>query len=161
MLFRSLDMRDGECHLTDSKGPVEIDEARAEVTLANHNGPVRIGGNDGRITVTNPLTETKVDARRAEVEARLLQAVPLTLLTTDDPLRVVLDGPLHVTIDAVATMGRVQATDFDLSPENVEHDSHLSHAIGGRGGARVSLRNLRGDIVIKNLRGPVVNPNRK
>jgi hypothetical protein len=146
----TLDIRDGECRIANSTGPVEIDEVRAEITVANHSGPVRIGGNDGRVTLTDPHDASKVDVRRAEVEASLMRAVPLTLLTTDDTLRLMLDGPPHVAVDAAASLGRVHAEDFQLSAESGDQESRLTHSFGGSGGARVSLRNLRGDIVIRN-----------
>src|SRR5262245_5320694 len=78
----TLDMRDGECRISDSSGPIEMDEARAEVTITNQDGPVQIRGSDGRVTLANPRAESKIDVRRAEVEVRVAQAVPLTLLTT-------------------------------------------------------------------------------
>jgi hypothetical protein len=157
----TLDLRDGECRIANSKGPVELDEARAEITVTNHSGPIRIGGNDGRVTLTDPHDASTVDVRRAEVEASLLRPVPLTLLTTDDTLRLILDGPPHVAIDAVASLGRVHAEDFQLSAESGDQESRLTHSFGGSGDPRVSLRNLRGDIVIRNVRGSIVNPRGK
>jgi hypothetical protein len=157
----TLDVRDGECRIADSKGPIELDEMRAEVTIANHAGPVRIGGSEGRITLTDPRDVVKVDVRRAEVEASLAHPVALTLLTTDDTLRLLLDGPPNVAVDAAASLGRVHAEDFQLSADTSDQESHLTHTFGSGRGARVSLRNLRGDIVIRNLRGSIVNPRRK
>jgi hypothetical protein len=157
----TLDLRDGECRIGNSKGPIELDQTRTEITILNHDGPVRIGGNDGSVTLTDPHDASKVDVRRAEVEVSLLRPVPLTLLTTDNTLRLMLDGPPHVAIDAVASLGRVRAEDFQLSAEPGDQESHLAHTFGGSGGARVSLRNLRGDIVIRNLRGSIVNPRGK
>ncbi len=154
----TLDLRDGECRIVNSEGPVELDEMRAEITIANHAGPIRIGGIDGRVTLTDPHDASKVDVRRAEVEVTVRRPVPLTLLTTDDTLRLLLDGPPHVDIDAAASLGRVRAEDFQLSAEPGDQESRLVHAFGGSGGARVSLRNLRGDIVIRNFRGSIVNP---
>jgi hypothetical protein len=157
----TIDMRDGECHIVESRGPVDLDEARTDVAIDNPGGPIRVGGTDGTISVKNPRAESTVDVRRAEIEVQLSQSVPLTLLTTDEILRVLLDGPPHVTIDAVSNLGRVQASDFDLTPESVEQESRLAHTFGAPGAPRVSLRNLRGDIVIKNFRGAIVNPKRK
>jgi hypothetical protein len=156
----TLDLRDGECRIAASKGPIELDEMRVEVTVVSHAGPIRIGGNDGRITLSDPRDVSKVDVRRAEVEVSLLRPVSLTLLTTDDTLRLLLDGPAHVALDAAASLGRVHAEDFQLSPESDDQESRLTHTFGA-GDARVSLRDLRGDIVIRNLRGSIVNPRGK
>jgi hypothetical protein len=156
----TLDVRDGECRIANSAGPVEVDEIRAEITVANHSGPVRIGGTDGRVTLTDPHDGSKVDVRRAEVEASLTRPVSLTLLTTDDTLRLMLDGPPHVAVDAVASLGRVHAEDFQLAAESGDQESRLTHTFGGSDGARVSLRNLRGDIVIRNAAPAVPPPKR-
>jgi hypothetical protein len=154
----SLEARGGECQVTDSKGALDLDETGADVTVTNHAGPIRIGGNDGRVTLKDPREASKVDVRRAEIEVSVSRAVPLTLLTTDDTLRVLLDGPPPVTIDAVSNLGRIQADDFGLKEEVVDQERRISHAFGGATGARVSLRNLRGDIVIRNARRSIEKP---
>lgn len=157
----TLDVRDGECRLDAPGGPIDIDEVRAEVTVSNPAGPVAIRGTDGRVTLTSPHAESNVDVRRADVEVRISQAVPVTALTTDDTLRVMIEGSPRVSIDAVSSNGRVLAPDFDLSADTSDQESRLTHAFGGAGGARVSLRNLRGDIVLKHFRAAIVNPDRK
>ena len=157
----TIDVRDGECRIDHVGGPVELDEMRAEVTIANPSGAVRVGGTDGRITLVHPLAESTIDVRRAEIEVQLAAAVPLRLLTTDDTLRLLLDGPPAVTMDAVARQGRIDATDFGLQPEDVDQEARLSHTFGTNGVARVSLRNARGEIVIKNSRQTIENGERK
>ncbi len=151
----TLDVRDGECRIAGSKGPIEVDESRTEVAIIRHDGPIRLGGNDGRVTLDDPQREVKIEVRSAEVEVRLVQAVPLTVLTSDDTLRLLLDGPPAVSLDAAANLGRIQATDFGLQPEWADQEARLAHAFG-RGGPRVALRNVRGDIVIRNPRSEIV-----
>jgi len=157
----TLDVRDGDCKVSGVRGPIEIEESRADIQIKNAAGPVRVTGADGRVTLENPSAESTIDARRAEVEVRLAQPVPLTLLTTDDTLRLLLDGPPNVSIDAVATMGQIQAGDFGVKPETIDQDARLTYTFGSGAGARVSLRNIRGNIVVKNFRGTIVDPNRK
>jgi len=144
----TLDVRQGECRIAASSGPIEIDEANAEITVVGHDGVTRVNGSNGRVTLDDPHEEARVDVTRAEVEVQLARSVPLTLLTTDDTLRLLLDPAVKATIDAVAEIGQIQAQDFSWQSETVDHDSHLSHAVGA-GGPRVSLRNLRGEIVIR------------
>ena len=156
----TLDVRDGECRIANSKGPIELDQTRADITVVNHGGAIRISGTEGRVTIADPHEVVKVDVRRAEVEATLGRAVPLTLLTTDDTLRVLLDGPPPVSIDVVANLGKIRAEDFHVQPDTIDQESRLTHTFGG-GGVRVSLRNLRGDIVIRNTHGSIVNPRSK
>jgi hypothetical protein len=153
----TFEIRDGECHLASSKGDVEIDEARAGIDIRHEDGTIRVTGGDGSVSIEDPVKSVSVDVRRAEVEVSMRQAVPLTVLTTDETLRVLLDGPLGVSIDAVSRGGHVQANDFGLEPESADQESRLWHAFA-ENGVRVSLRNQRGDITIRNLRGAIVKP---
>jgi hypothetical protein len=157
----TLDARDGECRIANARGPIEIDEQRADIVITSPAGPVRVGGVDGRVVVTDPRAETRIDVRRAEVEVQLAAAVPLTLLTTEDTLRLIFAGPPRVTLDALANGARIQATDFDLTIETHEREQRVVHAFGGSGAPRVSLRNTRGDIVIRKSSETIVNPERK
>jgi len=146
----TLNARNGECTIEDPKGAIEIDENNQEVTIRRPAASVRVTGSSGRITIERPRAEVRVDARRAEVEVTLDAAVPVTALTTDDTLRLLLDGPPSVVVDAVATEGgTVQARDFELDATVSESEQHLAHAFGAPGGARVSLRNQHGEIVIR------------
>jgi len=144
----TLDIRQGECRVAASSGPVQVDEASADVTISNHDGPIRVAGSNGRIVLEDPRDESRVDVTRAEVEVRVTKAVPLTLLTTDDTLRLLLDPATRATIDAFAEIGQIQAQDFSWQPEAIEKNARLSQSIGG-GGPRISMRNLRGEIVIR------------
>jgi hypothetical protein len=149
----TLDVRNGECQVAKSAGPLELDEVNEEIAIASYAGPVRISGTGGRVTLDAPRAEAHIDTRRAEVEVTLRSAVPLTLLTTDDTLRLLLDGPPKVTVDAVASDGQVQANDFNLSADQGDKESRLVHAFGDSAAPRVSLRDLRGDIVIRKSAG--------
>ena len=156
-----LDVRNGQCSIANVKGRIDLDEQRDEITIANPAGPVWIGGSEGRIVLTNPRAESRIDVRRAEVEVQLSAAIPLTLLTTEDTLRLMLEGPPHVVLDAVATSARIQASDFDLPVDTNEKENRLMHTFGAAGAPRISLRNTRGDIVIRKSGAPIVNRERK
>jgi hypothetical protein len=147
----TLTARGSHCRVSDSKGSVEIDETNTDISIAGQDGPVRISGTGGSVTMTDPRGETNVDVRRAEVEVTLLGAVPLTLVTTDESLRLLVGGSASAAVDAVVTdRGEIQAKEFNLTAENSTDERRLSHAFGGGAHApRVVLRNQRGDIVIR------------
>lgn len=145
----TLDIRDGECAIQGSDGPVEIDSLRAELTLTGHRGPATIRGTDGRVTLNEPGGETRVDMRRAEVEATLSGRVPVTILTTDQTARVIIKGTAAFELDAMSTDGRIQAADVNLTPETDGNDMKLVHTFGKEGGTRVTIRNTRGEIVVR------------
>ncbi|NQW05173.1 MAG: hypothetical protein HQ485_14290 [Acidobacteria bacterium] len=152
-----LDIRDGDVTIADSDGDLEIDEVRADVTVDDHGGSVTVRGSGGHIVVQRPSADTRVDVRRAEVELLIDRGISATLITTDEPLRLVLSGTLAVSVDAAATNGSIQATEVGLTAdESKQSDTRtvtLSHTFGTPehkpAGARITLRNTRGDIVIR------------
>ena len=146
----ALDLRAGtECEIHQPKGAVEIEESNSEVKIVQPEGTVRVGGERGQIFVEAPGNETRVDVRRAEVEVLLRKAVPVTLVTTDEELRLLLDGPPAIKLDAVAPNGQISTPELDVKVETSDREARLTHTFGDHATARVSLRNLRGEIVIR------------
>ena len=145
----TLDLRDTECRLDDSAGAVEVDETRSDLTIASHKGRITVRGNDGAITIDRPGEETRVDVRRAEVELVIERAVPGTIITSDESLRLVLVGTPTFSLDASASDSEIQATEFDLKPEKSEEDARLTHQFGAKSDVRITLRNTRGDIILR------------
>jgi hypothetical protein len=146
-----LNARNGRCEIADVEGSVEIDQTNQETTLEGPGGPTRVTGTGGRVTIAHPRKEVKVDCRRAEVEVSLDEPVPMTLLTSDETLRLMLDGPPAISLDAVATEGgSIRAEDFDLPIKSVEGEQRCNKVFGNSSSApRVTLRAVRGSIVIR------------
>jgi hypothetical protein len=145
----ALDVRNAECELTGTKATIEIEQINSRVTIVAPASTVRVGGERGRITIEAPSAETSVDVRRAEIEVLVRKPVPLTLVTTDEELRLLLDGPPAIAVDAVAPDGSISTPGLDLKPETVDKDVRLAHVFGEAPKIRASLRNLRGEIVIR------------
>jgi hypothetical protein len=144
-----LTARSGECTISKSSGAVEVEMMNGvECTITEHAGPVRVSGETGSLRVALPSKDLMVDVRRMRVEVTLAAAIPLTVITTDEPLKLTLAGPPGITIDAAATDGgTIRASDFALEPTRQDRESRLGAPVGG-GGPRVVLRNIRADIVI-------------
>ena len=145
----TLDLRDAECRLTESAGAVEVDETRSDLTVAAHKGTITVRGNDGAITIDRPAEETRVDVRRAEVELVVERPVATTIITSDESLRLVLVGTPSFLLDASASDAEIQATEFDLKPEKSEEDARLTHQFGAKNDVRITLRNTRGDVILR------------
>lgn len=145
----TLDVRDGECSVTTSAGPVDIETARAEISVVGQKGPVVVRGADGRVTLDSPGAESRIDVRRAEVELTIAGPAPVTVLTTDQTARVVVKPEASFELDALSTSGRIQASDVKLTPEITGDNQKLVHTFGKAGGARVTIRNTRGEIVVR------------
>jgi hypothetical protein len=145
----SLNARSGRCELTDIKGPIDIEGASQDITIVRPLDRVRITGRDGKVTIDNPGGETRVEVRTADVQVTLRKPIVVTLLTADRPLRLFLDSAAAVAIDAVATDGgRITSEEFALAPIDGDHEQRLQHNFGAAAAPRVTLRNLRGNIVI-------------
>ncbi len=145
----TLDARDGECTILKSAGAVEVESQRAEITVTGQRGPTIVRGSDGRVTLDSPGAESKVDMRRTEVEVTLTGNVPVTILTTDQTARVIIKETASVELDAMSTSGTIQAADVNLTPETVGENTKLVHTFGTGRGARVTIRNTRGEIVVR------------
>lgn len=146
-----VDVRNGgSCAIADSNGALEIENANGEVTISQHKGTIKIAGAGGRIRVNGPTDETRIEVRNAEVEVALSAPVALNAQTSDEPLRLLLPGPLPIALEALATSGgHVQANEFGLTPESDGDRQRLITTFGDHASTKVILRNLRSDIVIR------------
>ena len=147
-----LSARNGRCELTAPQGAVELDLSNEDVTIAQNAAFVSIGGSGGRIAISDPQQDVKVDVRRAAIDLALRRPVRVTVLTTDAPLRLQLGEPIPpITLDAASIGSTIKASAMDLATEHGETESRLHHVFGN--GARVvSLRNERGEIVISRMK---------
>jgi hypothetical protein len=147
----TLNARSGECEILKSHGPLDFASTSARLMVSNHDGPITIGGDGGDMRIDRPEKAVKIDIRRAAIDLTLAAAVPVTVLTTEEAIRLVLDGSLAVEVDAVVTNSIIDASDFGLQPEKVDRGARLVHAFGGKA-ARVVLRSAGGDIVLSRMK---------
>ena len=145
-----LNARNGECAISNSTGTIAVTAANVELAIEHHDkGAIKVTGELGRVTIGSPGAAVSIDARRMLVDLKLERALPedITVITSEEPLRVTIAGDAALVIDAVATDAAVKVTDFDWTPTANDRDSRLTTTVG-RGGARAVLRNAGGDIVI-------------
>jgi len=145
-----LNARNGECAISNSTGTIAVTAANVELAIDHHEkGAIRVTGELGRVTLSAPATAVSIDARRMLVDLKLEQTLPedITVITSEEPLRVTISGDAALVIDAVANDGAVKVTDFDWTPSKNDRAARLTTTVG-RGGARAVLRNTGGDIVI-------------
>jgi hypothetical protein len=148
----TIDARTGQLTIDGTAGPLEITGLNEQIRIARHTGEVRIGGSGGRVELDGPTADSRVDMRRAEIEVTLRAAVPLALLTTDEVITLTIAGTPAIVLDAAATDARIDATALALQPDVSGADARLAHVFVPGAAARVSLRNLRGDIVIAKVK---------
>ena len=141
--------RSGECWIEGASGPVVATITNAEFTIAASKHPVKVGGDGGRVKIT-AAKKLSIDARRMVVEVETAESGvdEVTIITSEEPLRLAIRGDEGLKLDAVATNGaNIRAADIGVQPTVDGTTSRLEAAIG-QGGARIVLRNSRGDIVI-------------
>jgi hypothetical protein len=142
--------RAGRCHLSHTEGTLEVDATNTEIDVEEPAGAVHIGASGGHVTVTAPARQTDVEGKRTEIDVTLAAAVPLTLITSSDALRLRFRGaPPAVSIDAVSSEGgSIRAEDPRLVPTHDDQSTRLTFSYGGATAPRVVLRNTSGEIVI-------------
>ena len=144
----SMNGRQGNCTITASMGSIDATVTNVELSIKDHGGAIRVTGDGAFLKVTQPSKELSVDARRMHVEVALAAAVPMTIITTDEPLKILFMAPPAAKIDAtVSDRGEIKASDIGLTPTRADREWRLTGAVGGDG-PRLLLRNTRGDIVI-------------
>lgn len=140
--------RQGTCTVTGSTAAIDATVTNVDFSIIDHGGPVRVTGDGGVLKIAQPAKELNVDARRMKIEVAIAAAVPATIISTDEAIKIVFGGTPSAAIDAVVSdKGEIRASDVGLVPTRVDRESRLSGALGA-GGPRVLLRNTRGDIVI-------------
>ena len=146
-----LNARNGECAIANSSGALAVTMSNVELTVDHHEkGTIKIGGDGGRATISTLVSPLSIDARRMLVDLKVdtEAAGDITVITTEEPVRLTLAGDASLAIDAVTTdAGAIKVTDFEFSPVVKERESRLTATLG-RGGARAVIRNASGDIVI-------------
>lgn len=149
----TISARSGECAITDSAGTIEIEQINVDLSITAPLGAVRVGGNGGQVSIVDPHAGVRVETRESEVEVALNRAVPVSVVTTGETLRLLVSDEGAVAIDAVASNGgRIQAAEFEAEAETTDRDARLSLTIGSGKPERVILRNSDGEIVIRRRR---------
>lgn len=146
----TLTVRSGRCSLSHIPSAIEIDATNTEVVITEPTGSVHVSATGGHVSVTSPTHAIDLEGRRTGLEVTLGAAVPMTLLTTEEPLTLRFPAaPPAITIDATASDdGSIRADDPRLVVTSDDHTAHLSHDFDGPSAPRVVLRNQHGEIVI-------------
>jgi hypothetical protein len=146
----TLTIRSGRCTLSHIMGAIEIDATNTEVFVTEPKNSVHVAASGGHVSVTHPEHAIDVEGRRTGLEITLAAAVPMTLITSEEPLSLRFQAaPPPITIDAAASDGgSIRADDPRLVITSDNRTKRLLHDFGGPSAPRVVLRNQRGEIVI-------------
>ena len=155
-------IRGGEVRMEGISGAVELDTNQAEVTIdkiETMSSPLRINANGGAITLNGLRTEARIDARNSNIAVVMDRAVVLAIYNEGERPIELTPPPGGYKLDALVRDGRVtpaeMLTKLGLTPEESADPKEVRviGAVAG-GGATITVRATRGDIVLKSRSEP-------
>ncbi len=144
-----VDATDGELELKRVAGEVRIEARRLDVDIDATVAPVDIAHSDGRVAIAGATAPVRIEGRRTRIRLRLDAPTLVSAFTTDEPIEVDLPTAGGLTIDAIATAGTIRMADPSAHVTNADNEQRATLQLRG-GGALVTLRNTRGDVVVRN-----------
>jgi hypothetical protein len=142
-----LSVRGGSVLLSDVSAPSVLDGDHYKVTVRGVRASMSLTGTDSDVRLEQPRAPVRMEMRRSEIFAALDQPMPLTVYTTERPIRVEIRDALPISLNAMTTGDRrIDASALGLSPEFDARESRLIHRFGSD--AEIVLRNQRDVIVI-------------
>ncbi len=162
----TLDAARSDMHIEKVDGPTKLKLEHLDCDLEALGGPGTFETDHVNLSVRKISAPVTIKGERTEVKATMETAVPVTIETTDDQID--LRTPAHgVTIDARTKDGQIRVADAAREEEPSDDDSveksdtqiekretqgHGAQQIQLKlhgGGPTITLRNTRGDIVIR------------
>jgi len=146
----TLTVRSGRCTLSRIRGDIEVDATNTEVVVTEPKGSVHVAASGGHVSVTLPEHAIDLEGRRTGLDVTVAAAVPMTLITSDEPVGLRFQAaPPAITVDAASSDGgSIRADDPRLAITSDNRTARLMHDFGGPSAPRVVIRNQRGEIVI-------------
>lgn len=143
-----VDATDGDLELKNVTGEARIEARRLDIAVDATGAPLEIVHTDGRVTISHARHALRIEGRRTRLRVGLDAPILVSALTTDAPLDLELPPTGGITLDAIATRGNLRLDDPAAEVTKAEDEQRAALKIRG-GGSLVTLRNTRGDIVVK------------
>jgi DUF4097 and DUF4098 domain-containing protein YvlB len=146
----------GELNASEVEGAVEIEANNTEVVLDRLNAtkaPIHVTATNGSVKIDGARTETRIDARNAEVTVSLTRPAAIAVYSEGGEQVEVTAPPGGFELDAVTTGGgritvpdKLGDTKVDVKTDGSEQ--RASAAVNG-GGPTITLRATHGEIVVR------------
>ncbi|MEO5895075.1 MAG: DUF4097 family beta strand repeat-containing protein [Vicinamibacterales bacterium] len=154
----------GELRAEEVNGAIELESTNADVRLEKldkNRNPIRLNVTNGEVVLEGLQTETRIDARDADIRVDQPRAAPLSIYNDgDESIELTVPGD-GFKLDAISAEGRLTAdaalasaglkiveSGGDGEATAVRHEFRANAAIRG-GGPTITLRATRGDIVLR------------
>jgi Putative adhesin len=144
----------GELRANDITGPIEIEARDTDVQLEHIKGlkaPLRVNATNGSVRIAGLRTEARIDGNDTDLEVAFDAPAPVTIYNSSQDITVTPPAGGY-SLDAVATDGSITIEDGAIKPTGEMNEQRASGSIRG-GGASLTLRATRGDIVVRPAAG--------
>jgi hypothetical protein len=144
----------GDLDISDMTGPVEIESRDTNVHLDQIKAlkaPLRVNATNGRVRIAGLRTEARIDGNDTDLDIAFEAPAPVTIYNMSQDITVT-PPRAGYSLDAVATDGRITIEDGAVKPTGDNSEQRASGSIRG-GGAALTLRTTRGDIVVRSAAG--------
>jgi DUF4097 and DUF4098 domain-containing protein YvlB len=146
----------GELNASELEGAVDIEANNTEVVLDRLDAtksPIHVTATNGSVKINGARSETRIDARNAEVTVSLTRPVPLAVYSEGGEQVEVTPPPGGFQLDAITTGGGRISVPDKLGDSKIEvkgddAEQRASAAVNG-GGPTITLRSTHGEIVVR------------
>ena len=147
----------GEVTASELEGAVDIEGNNTDITVEGTGGsksPVHVTATNGSVRIRGARSDTRVDARNAEVILEVALAAPIAV-SSEGSESIELTAPRGgFQIEAISTAGgQITAPASWPAVKTEGKEQHVSGAVNG-GGPIISLRSTEGEIVVRNAGQP-------
>jgi hypothetical protein len=140
----------GDLEVSDLTGPVEIEARDTDVRLEQIKAlkaPLRVNATNGSVRVEGLRTEARIDGNDTDLDIAFDAPAPVTIYNRSQDITVTPPRSGY-SVDAVATDGRITIEDGAVKPTGDDGEQRATGTVRG-GGAALTLRATRGDIVVR------------
>lgn len=140
----------GDLVVSEITGPIEIEARNTDVHLERIKGlkaPLRVNATSGSVRIAGLRTEARIDGNDTDLDIAFDAPAPVTIYNTSQDITVTPPAAGYA-LDAVATDGRITIEDGGVKPTGDSGEQRAAGSIRG-GGAALTLRSTRGDIVVR------------
>ena len=153
----TIQARAGEIVASELEGAVDIEGNNTDITVQGAEGskaPVHVTATNGSVRIRGARTDTRVDARNAEVILEVAQPAPVAVYSEGNE-SIELTAPRGgFRLDAASTAGGQITAPASWPAVTTEgNEQHASGSVNG-GGPAITLRSTQGEIVVRDADDP-------
>ena len=146
----TLMLQAGELRGTALTGSIDLESNSTEVVLEQLENAKGLRANtvNGKLSVRGLRSETRIDARNAEIDVTLDAPAPLSVFNEGDESITLTLPPGGFSLDALASDGHITMPPDSIEVKSSDNEQRAAWSVDG-GGPTITLRATRGDIIVR------------